>query len=155
MIVYNKQEYNSFKELREKCHLVSEYEVTKACKCWWKTVRTLSDKNNFVRYSALNNGQECFVYDESIIDFIHKIKPINNTPIPENYITQKELTKYLGITAHTLREMIFWCWDFKNYKKVINGKIFYEFTPEAKDFYDRKIYKWRNPDRKHGTCWQR
>jgi hypothetical protein len=155
MIIFNNYEYNSFKELREKDHLVSEYEITKACRCWWKTVRDISDKNNFNRYSVIANGKDCFVYDESIIDFIHKIKPIKNEKIPDNYITRKELIKYLGITSSSLRYIEFWCWAFKDYKKTISGKICYKFDEEAKDFYNRKIYKWRHPDRLHGTCWQR
>lgn len=157
MIIYDNQEYNSFKELREKCHLISEYEVTKICKCWWKTVRTLSEKNNFVRYSALNNKQKCFVYDESIIDLINKNKPQGYKAIPENYITRKELAKYLNVSLRTLSDIEFWCWDFKNYKKTLTvnraSVICYEFTPEAKNFYDRKIHKWKHPDRTKCTCY--
>ena len=155
MIIYNNQEYKTFKELREKCHLVSERETCVLCHCKWKTVRKICEQNNIKKYSVVSNSQECLVYDESIIDLLHSIKPIKNNPIPDNFILQKELTKYLGITAHTLREMMFWCWDFKQYRKIINGKIYYNFSEEAKDFYSRKLYKWRNPDRKHGTCWQR
>jgi hypothetical protein len=155
MIIYNNQEYKTFKELREKCHLVSERETCVLCHCKWKTVRKICEQNNIKKYSVVSNSQECLVYDESIIDLLHSIKPIKNNPIPDNFILQKELTKYLGITAHTLREMMFWCWDFKQYRKIINGKIYYNFSEETKDFYSRKLYKWRHPDRKHGTCWQR
>lgn len=155
MIIYNNQEYKTFKELREKCHLVSERETCVLCHCKWKTVRKISEQNNIKKYSVVSNSQECLVYDESIIDLLHSIKPIKNNPVPDNFILQKELTKYLGITAHTLREMMFCCWDLKQYRKIINGKIYYDFSEEAKDFYNRKLYKWRHPDRKHGTCWQR
>lgn len=153
MIIYDNQEYNSFKELREKCHLISEYEVTKICKCWWKTVRTLSEKNNFIRYSALNNGQKCFVYDESIIDLINKIRPKKTDIIPDNYILRKEFIKFLGVSLSTLSDVEFWCWDFKNYRKTINGKVYYEFTPEAKEFYAKKLHKWKHPDRTKCTCY--
>ena len=155
MIIFNDKEYNSFKDLREKQHLVSEYEVTKVCSCWWKTVRKISEQNNIKSYSVIANNKDCIVYDETIIDLLHSIKPVKNNPVPDSYIPQKELTKYLGITAHTLREMMFWCWDFKQYRKIINGKIYSDFSEEAKDFCNRKLYKWRHPDRKHGTCWQR
>ncbi len=155
MITFNGNEYNSFKELREKTHLISEYEVTKVCCCWWKTVRKISKQNNIKSCPVIANNKECLVYDESIIDIMHKIKPIKNNPIPGNYILQKELIQHLGITAHTLSELEFWCWDFKKYKKTINGKNYFDFSEEAKDFYNRKLYKWRNPDRKHGTCWQK
>lgn len=155
MIIYNNQEYNSFKELREKCHLISERETCKLCHCKWKTVRKVSEQNHVKSYLVIANNKDCLVYDELIIGLIQKIKPMKNEPIPDNYITQKELVKQLGITVHTLRELEFWCWDFKKYKQSINGKSYYDFSEEAKDFFDRKIYKWRNPDRKHGTCWQR
>ena len=155
MIIYNNQEYKTFKELREKCHLVSERETCVLCHCKWKTVRKICEQNNIKKYSVVSNSQECLVYDESIIDLLHSIKPIKNNPVPDNFILQKELTKYLGITAHTLREMMFWCWDLKQYRKIINGKIYYDFSEEAKDFYNRKLYKWRHPDRTKGTCWQR
>ena len=155
MIIYNNQEFKTFKELREKCHLVSERETCILCHCKWKTVRKICEQNNIKKYSVVSNSQECLVYDESIIDLLHSINPIKNNPVPDNYILQKELTQYLGITAHTLREMMFWCWDLKQYRKIINGKIYYDFSEEAKDFYNRKLYKWRHPDRKHGTCWQR
>ena len=155
MIIHNNQEYNSFKELRVKCHLISEREVSKVCGCWWKTVRKICEQNNIKKYSVVSNSQECFVYDESIIDLILKTRPMKNETIPDNYIPQKELIKHLGITAHTLSELEFWCWDFKKYKKSINNKISYDFSDDAQDFYNRKLYKWRHPDRKHGTCWQR
>ena len=72
MIFYNNQEYGSFKELRENCHLVSEREVTKLCHCKWKTVRKICEQNGIKRYSVIANTQECLVYDESIIDLINK-----------------------------------------------------------------------------------
>ena len=155
MIIYNNQEYKTFKELREKCHLVSERETCVLCHCKWKTVRKICEQNNIKKYSVVSNSQECLVYDELIIDLILKTRPMKNETVPDNYIPQKELIKYLEITAHTLSELEFWCWDFKKYKKSINNKIYYDFSEEAKDFYNRKLYKWRHPDRKHGTCWQR
>ena len=94
MIIYNNQEFYSFKELREKCHLISEREVSKVCGCWWKTVRKICEQNNIKKYSFVSNSQECFVYDDSIIDLIQKIRPVKNVAIPENYIPKKELIKY-------------------------------------------------------------
>ncbi len=154
MIIFNDKEYNSFKDLREKQHLVSEYEVTKVCSCWWKTVRKISEQNNIKSYSVIANNKDCIVYDEIIINLLHSIKPIKNNPIPENYIPKKELIKYLGITPKTLNDIEFWCWDFKKHKKSINGKIYYDFSESAKDFYNRKLYKWKHPDRTKCTCWQ-
>jgi hypothetical protein len=155
MIFYNNQEYGSFKELRENCHLVSEREVTKLCHCKWKTVRKICEQNSIKKYAVIANTQECLVYDESIIDLINKARPRKEVAIPGNYITKKELLKHLGITQGTLSEIEFWCWDFKKYKKSFNSKTYYDFTEEAQDFYKHKLYKWRNPDRKHGTCWQK
>ncbi len=155
MIIFNNQEYNSFKELREKCHLVSEREVCNVCNIWWETVRKICEQYKIEKYPVISNGLNCFVYDESIIDLLNKIRPKKPSKAPKGYITKRELIIYLHITPSILSDLEFWCWDFKKYKKSFSGLICYEFTPEAKDFYDRKIYKWRNPDRKHGTCWQR
>lgn len=155
MINFNNQEYNSFKELREKCHLVSEREVCNACSVWWETVRKLCDQYKIEKYPVNANGLKCFVYDESIIDLINKLKPKKPKKLPSDYISSKELALYLHVNPSTLSDLEFWCWDFKKYKKSFSGLIGYQFTDEAKDFYDHKIYKWRNPDRRHGTCWQR
>jgi len=155
MIIYENQEFKTFKELQEKLHLVTERHIRLVCHCRTSFTEKIIKENFIMKYPVIANGKECFVYNEAIIDLIHKLKPIKNDPIPDNYITQKELVKQLGITVHTLRELEFWCWDFKKYKKSINNKIYFDFSPEAKDFYNRKLYKWRNPDRKHGTCWQR
>lgn len=110
-----------------------------------------------MKYPVIANGKECFVYNEAIIDLIHKLKPIKNDPIPENYITRKELAKYLNVSLGTLSDIEFWCWDFKNYKKTLTvnraSVIYYEFTPEAKDFYAKKLYKWKHPDRTKCTCY--
>ena len=108
-----------------------------------------------MKYPVIANGKECFVYNEAIIDLIHKLRPMRNETVPGDYIPQKELIKHLDITLGTLKDIEFWCWDFKKYKKSINNKIYYDFSEDAKDFYNRKLYKWRHPDRKHGTCWQR
>ena len=155
MINFNNQEYNSFKELREKCHLISEREVCNACSVWWETVRKICEQYKIEKYPVTANGLNCFVYNESIIDLIKKLKPKKPKKIPENYVTRKELALYFHVTLSTLKDMEFWCWDFKKYKKTFSGVVCYEFTPDAIDFFDRKIYKWRNPDRIHGTCWQR
>ena len=155
MIIFNKQEYNSFKELREKHHLISERETCNNCNCKWKTVRKICEQYKIEKYPVVANGKNCFVYDESIIDLINKIRPKKPKKIPEYYITRKELALYLHVTLSTLKDIEFWCWDFKKYKKTFSGVVCYQFTEDAKDFYNRKLYKWRNPDRKHGTCWQR
>jgi DNA-binding XRE family transcriptional regulator len=159
MIIYNNQEYKNFKELREKCHLVTERYIRIVCHCRSSFTEKICKENCIEKYTVNALGKECEVFSDKVIDLINKIKPQENDIIPENYITRKELAKYLNVSLGTLSNIEFWCWDFRNYKKAftVKGslKICYEFTPETKDFYDRKIYKWRNPDRKHGTCWQR
>lgn len=158
MMIYN-QEMTSLKELREKYHLVSKWQVSVLAHCRNSVIDKISEKYKVEKQILEVNGKSCIFYDESIIDLINKNKPQGSKTIPENYITRKELAKYLNVSLGTLSDIEFWCWDFKNYKKtlIVNraSVICYEFTPEAKNFYDRKIYKWRNPDRKHGTCWQR
>lgn len=155
MIIYENQEFKTFKELQEKLHLVTERHIRLVCHCRTSFTEKIIKENFIMKYPVIANGKACFVYNEAIIDLIHKLKPIKNDPIPDNYILQKELIKHLEITAHTLSELEFWCWDFKKYKKFINNKTYYDFSEEAQDFYNRKLYKWRHPDRKHGTCWQR
>ena len=155
MIVYENQKFKTFKELQEKLHLVTERHIRLVCHCRTSFTEKIIKENSIMKYPVIANGKECFVYNEAIIDLIHKLKPIKNDPIPDNYIPQTELLKHLGITRRTLSELEFWCWDFKNYKKFINNRIYFDFSEEAQDFYKRKLYKWRNPDRLHGTCWQR
>ena len=155
MIIFNEKEYDSFKELREKCNLISEREVCVICGCWWETVRKVCEQYKITKYPVIANGKDCFVYDSSIIDLMHKIRPKKKTPIPEDYVTRKDFAKFLGVTLGTLSDIEFWCWDFKKYKKSFSGVVYYQFTEEAKDFYNRKLYKWRNPDRRRGTCWQK
>lgn len=155
MIIYNNQEYNSFKELRKECHLISEREVCNICGIWWGTVRKICEQYKIEKYPVIANGLNCFVYDKSIIDLINKVRPKKTEKIPDNYITKRELAIYLHVTDKTLSDIEFWCWNFKKYKQRINGKIYYDFSADAQDFYNRKIYKWRHPDREHGTCWQR
>ena len=159
MIIYNNQEFKSFNELREKCHLISEYYIRLNCHCRTSVTEKICKENNVEKYPIIANVKKCFVFNESIIDLIKTIKPQGSETIPSNYITRKELAKYLNVSLGTLSDIEFWCWDFENYKKTLTVKgasiLCYEFTPEAKDFYDHKIYKWRNPDRKHGTCWQK
>ena len=155
MIIFNNQEFKTFKELQEKLHLVTERHIRLVCHCRTSFTEKIIKENSIMKYPVIANGKECFVYNEAIIDLIHKIKPIKNDPIPDSYIPQTELLKHLGITRRTLSDLEFWCWDFKKYKKFINNRIYFDFSEEAQDFYKRKLYKWRNPDRKHGTCWQR
>ena len=154
MIIYNNQEFKTFKELQEKCNLISEYYIRKTCHCRTSVTEKICKENNIKKYSVIANGKECFVYDDIIIDLINKIRPQKENVIPENYIPKKELIKYLGITPKTLNDIEFWCWDFKKHKKSINGKIYYDFSESAKDFYNRKLYKWKHPDRTKCTCWQ-
>ena len=155
MIVYNGKEYDSFKELHEKCNLISEREVCMTCGCWWETVRKICEQYKIAKYPVIANGKNCFVYDVSIINLIRKIRPKKKEPIPEDYITRKDLATILGIKLCTLSELEFWCWDFKKYKKSFSGVVCYQFTEEARNFYNRKLYKWYHPDRLHGTCWQK
>lgn len=159
MIIYNNQEFKTFKELREKCHLVSERYVRMLCHCRKSTTEKICKENNIEKHIVIAQGKECEVFSDVVIDLIHKSKPQGLSSIPENYITSQELAKYLKVSLSTLSDLEFWCWDFKNYKKTFTvnraNVTCYEFTPEARTFYDRKIYKWRHPDRKHGTCWQR
>jgi len=155
MILYNNQEFKTFKELQEKCHLISEWQVSLLGHCRKSVIEKICKDNNVKKYPVIAKNKNCFVYDESIIDLINKIRPRKEELIPDNYIPQKELMKYLGVTFGTLQDLEFWCWDFKKYKKFINNEIYYDFSNKAKDFYSRKLYKWKHPDRKHGTCWQR
>ena len=155
MIIYENQEFKTFKELQEKLHLVTERHIRLVCHCRTSFTEKIIKENFIMKYPVIANGKECFVYNEAIIDLIHKLKPIKIDSIPENYISLNELCKHLGIKYGTLQDLEFWCWDFKKYKKFITNKTYYDFSEEAQDFYKRKLYKWRNPDRKHGTCWQR
>ena len=155
MIIYNNQEYNSFKELQEKCNLVTEYYVRLNCHCRTSATEKICEQYKITKYPVIANGKKCFVYDASIIDLISKIRPKRKTPIPEDYVTRRDFAKFLGVTLGTLSDIEFWCWDFKKYKKTFSGVVCYQFTEDAKDFYSRKLYKWRHPDRKHGTCWQK
>ena len=155
MIKYNNQEFKTFKELQRKYHLVTERHIRLVCHCRTSVTEKIIKENCIMKYPVIANGKECFVYNEAIIDLIHKLRPMRNETVPGDYIPQKELIKHLDITLGTLKDIEFWCWDFKKYKKSINNKIYYDFSEDAKDFYNRKLYKWRHPDRKHGTCWQR
>ena len=154
MIIFNAVEYNSFKELREKCHLVSEREICNICGCWWETVRKICEQYKVEKFPVIANGQNCFVYDESMIDLINKVRPKKKDKIPSDYVPRKEFVKFLGVSLGTLSDIEFWCWDFKKYKKSFSGVICYKFDEEAKDFYNRKLYKWRHPDRTKCTCYQ-
>lgn len=157
MIIYENQEFKTFKELQEKLHLVTERYIRLVCHCRTSFTEKIIKENSIMKYPVIANGKECFVYNEAIIDLIHKLKPIKNDPIPENYITRKELAKYLNVSLGTLSDIEFWCWDFKNYKKTLTvnraNVICYEFTPEAKEFYAKKLYKWKHPDRTKCTCY--
>ena len=159
MILYNNQEYKNFKELREKCHLVSERYIRIVCHCRTSFTEKICKENNIKKYVVTALGKECEVFSDEVIELINKVKPQGSDTIPENYITRKELADYLGVKLSALSDIEFWCWEFRNYRKSITVKgslkTCYEFTPKAKEFYDRKIYKWRHPDRKNGTCWQR
>lgn len=154
MIMFN-NEFIGLGDLREKYHLVSKWQVSCLAHCRYSVIDKVCKEHNIKTQSVNVNNRPCLFYDESIIDLLQKIRPVKNTTVPENYIPQKELIKHLGITLKTLHELEFWCWDFKKYKKSLNNKIYYDFSEDAKDFYNRKLYKWRHPDRKHGTCWQR
>lgn len=158
MILYNNQKYNSFQELREKCHLVSERFIRSQCHCRTSFTEKICKENNIEKQVVIAQGKECKVFSDTVIDLINKNKPQGYETVPENYITRKELMKYLGVTPGTMSDIEFWCWDLAKYKKTLTIKrasvVCYEFTPEAKDFYDRKIYKWRHPDRTKCTCYQ-
>ena len=119
------------------------------------TTEKICKENNIEKHIVIAQGKECEVFSDVVIDLIHKSKPQGLSSIPENYITSQELAKYLKVSLSTLSDLEFWCWDFKKYKKSFSGVVCYQFTEEVKDFYNRKLYKWRHPDRKHGTCWQR
>ncbi len=159
MIIYNNQEYKTFKELREKCHLVSERYVRMLCHCRTSFTEKICKENNIEKHIVIAQGKECEVFSDEVINLIYKVKPQGLDAIPENYIPRTELAKYLKISQSKLSDIEFWCWDFEKYKKSFLIKreniICYEFTPEAKAFYERKLYKWKHPDRKHGTCWQK
>lgn len=154
MIEFN-NELIGLGDLREKYHLISKWQVSCLAHCRYSVIDKVCKENNIKTQTVNVNNRPCLFYDESIIDLILKTKPMKNEAVPGNYIPQKELIKHLGITLKTLHELEFWCWDFKKYKKSLNSKIYYDFSADAQDFYNRKLYKWRNPDRKHGTCWQR
>jgi hypothetical protein len=154
MMTFN-NEIIGLSELRKKYHLVSKWQISCLAHCRYSVIDKISEENKIEKHLITVNGRPSVFYNESIIDLILKTRPMKNETAPDNYIPQKELVKHLEITAHTLSELEFWCWDFKKYKKSFNSKIYYDFTEEAQDFYKRKLYKWRNPDRKHGTCWQK
>lgn len=157
MIKYNNQEFETFKELQEKCHLVSEHYIRLHCHCRKDFTEKVCKDNNIEKVIVIANGKECRVFSDVVIDLIDENKPQGLKAIPENYITQKELAKYLNISLGTLKDIEFWCWDFKKYKKAftVNGvkRTCYEFTDKSKSFYDCKIYKWRHPDRTRCTCY--
>ena len=152
MIEYNNQSYKTFTELREKCHLVSEYYIRLQCHCRASVTEKIIRENNIEKYTVVANGKECEVFSDAIIELINKSRQEKDTGIPEDYITQKELVKYLGITLKTLRDMEFWCFAIRDHKKIfyIKGskKICYRFDDDAKKFYAEKLDKWRHPQRR-------
>lgn len=153
MIKFN-NEFIGLGELREKYHLVSKWQVSCLAHCRYSVIDKVCKENNIKTQSVNVNNRPCLFYDELIIDLLQKIRPVKNITVPENYIPKKELIKYLGITPKTLNDIEFWCWDFKKHKKSINGKIYYDFSESAKDFYNRKLYKWKYPDRTKCTYCQ-
>lgn len=159
MIIYNNQQFKTFNELREKCHLVSEYYIRLQCHCRKSFTEKICEENNIEKYIVIAQGKECEVFSDRVIDLIYNVKPQGLDSIPDNYIPRSKLAKHLGVSESTLSDIEFWCWDFEKYKKSFlvqrENIVCYEFTPEAQNFYTRKLYKWKHPDRKHGTCWQR
>ena len=95
MIIYNNQEFKTFKELREKCHLVSERYIRALCHCRKSTTEKICKENNIEKHIVIAQGKECEVFSDVVIDLIYKIKPQGFSSIPENYITAQELAKYL------------------------------------------------------------
>lgn len=153
----NGKTYKEIGIIKKEYNLISNAELMKFCNCGINGLQELIEKNNPQVVEVLQepSGRMLKFYNRDDFKNLELIKKdrMKNEEIPMGYISKKEFCEKLGIKLSILNSIVYWCNDFNKYsiQLYINNikKRFYLVNEDALKFYQEKINKYYNPNRRN------
>lgn len=143
MILYEDKQYKDFNTLKSENNLVSNAEIMSICECGLCRLKQIVKKLNItpVEFWLGEGGRTYTLYHFEDVQRIkeYAAKTTQNDPIPEGYISKKELSKKLGMKYQTLSAFISRHQEFNEYSKLLFRKNtmmrFYLWNEKVSSFY--------------------